>query len=140
MSYEYAVSACLCGKNVRYDGGSKSIGKWVELYNQGKVLLICPETLGGLPIPRNPSEQVGDKVIMNDGTDVTANFEIGAQKALSMIQEHPTIHTIVVKENSPSCGTHYVYDGTFSGKKIPGQGVFASMASKAGYNVISDEE
>lgn len=140
MSYEYAVSACLCGQNVRYDGGSKSVDKWMELYKQGKVLLICPETFGGLSTPRNPSEQIGDRVIMNNGLDVTSNFEMGAKKALAMIQEHPSIHTIVLKENSPSCGTHFVYDGTFSGKKIVGQGVFASMAKEAGYRVVSDEE
>lgn len=140
MSYEYAVSACLCGQKVRYDGGCKSIDKWVELYNQGKVLLICPETFGGLNTPRNPSEIVGNSVLMNNGVDVTSNFIEGSKKALSMIQEHPSIHTIVLKEYSPSCGTHYIYDGSFSGKKITGQGVFARMAIEAGYKVISDEE
>lgn len=140
MSYEYAVSACLCGQNVRYDGGSKATTPWTELYEQGKVLLICPEVLGGLPIPRIPSERVGERVLSKEGEDVTSYFEEGARKALTLIQEHPTIHTIVLKEYSPSCGTHSIYDGTFSGKKVSGMGIFARLAQEAGYRVISDEE
>lgn len=140
MSYEYAVSACLCGQNVRYDGGSKTTAPWSELYEQGKVLLICPEVLGGLPIPRTSSERFGERVLSKEGEDVTSYFEEGAKKALAMIQKYPSIHTIVLKEYSPSCGTRFIYDGTFSGKKISGMGVFARLAQGAGYHVISDEE
>lgn len=140
MGYEYAVSACLCGKNVRYDGKSKVLSKWKELYDQGKVLLICPEVQGGLSIPREPSEMVGDKIMSRIGVDVTHNFTSGAQEALRMIQEHPSIHTIILKDNSPSCGLHYVYDGTFSGTKIEGMGVFARVAIEHGYKVYNEVE
>ena len=140
MAYEYAVSACLCGRDVRYDGKSKMITKWKKLYEEGKVLLICPEVQGGLSIPREPSEIVGDKILNRVGVDVTSNFKEGSSKAMEMIRKYPTIHTIVLKEYSPSCGTHFIYDGTFSGTKIEGQGIFARMAIEAGYRVISDEE
>lgn len=138
--YEYAVSACLCGEKVRYDGGCKESLKWKELYEQGKVLLICPECLGGLPIPREPSEIVGNRVMSKGGRDVTSNFQEGARLAMEMIEKYPSIHTIVLKEDSPSCGTHFVYDGSFSGKKVPGMGVFANLALEKGYHIINEEE
>lgn len=136
---EYAISACLAGSNVRYDGDNKANAICRKLYEEGRAILICPEVMGGLLVPRNPSEIVGDKVMSNIGKDVTAEFQNGAELALQLISKYSTIHTIILKDGSPSCGLYEIYDGTFSGNKVKGKGVFArSITDK--YKVISEEE
>lgn len=136
---EFAISACLCGENVRYDGGSKREDICMKLLQEGRAITICPEVFGGLPIPRTPSEIVGDKVIMKDGTDVSDAFKLGVQKAIEKIEMYPSIHTIILKEASPSCGTHIIYDGSFTGKKIEGQGMFLRLLDKK-YRILSENE
>ncbi len=135
---EYAISACLCGINCRYDGRTKVHAKCKKLYDEGKAILICPEVMGGLETPRVPSEIVGDKVLNKVGVDNTEAFSNGVEVALKAIKEYSSIHTIILKEGSPSCGTHKIYDGSFSGVKIAGQGMFARVLD--GYQVLSEEE
>ncbi|MBR3840885.1 MAG: DUF523 domain-containing protein [Erysipelotrichales bacterium] len=136
---EYAISACLCGSNVRYDGSNKVNETCKKLYDEGKAILICPEVMGGLLIPRNPSEIRDGKVYSSVGKDVTAEFHNGALLAINLIERYPTIHTIIVKESSPSCGLHEIYDGSFTGKKIQGNGVFINeIPSK--YRVLTEHE
>ena len=135
---EYAISACLCGVNTRYDGGSKLHPKCKKLLDEGKAIIICPEVFGDLSVPRVPCEIVGDKVINRDGEDKTIEFTRGANVALTFIKQCPSIHTIIVKDGSPSCGVHTIYDGTFTGKKIEGQGIFTRQLQ--GYRVLSEDE
>lgn len=134
-----ACSACLCGIKCRYDGRSNTVLKLKELYDKGEVLPICPEVLGGLDTPRCPSEIVCGKVINTLKEDNTDFFNQGAIKALEILRNN-RIKLVVLKEKSPSCGTNYIYDGTFSGKVIKGMGVAAKLFKENGIDVISDEE
>lgn len=136
---EYAISACLCGSNVRYDGSNKENEVCKKLYDEGRAILICPEVMGGLLIPRNPSEIQGEKVYSKTGKDVTAEFKNGAMLAMTLIEKYPTIHTIIVKESSPSCGVHEIYDGSFTGKKIKGHGIFINSIPNK-YRVLTEHE
>lgn len=133
-----AVSACLAGIACRYDGQDKEITKIKQMVEDGKAIPFCPEVMGGLPIPRNPAEIVGGdgvdvwngraKVIDNQEKDVTEEYKRGAMLALNKMQElHIT--KIIMKENSPSCGSCAIYDGTFSGKVKDGTGVAAASSS-----------
>lgn len=133
------ISACLVGDKTRYDGKSNYHPLIKQLLEKYELVPFCPEVEGGLSIPRNPSEIIKDKVINSKGKDVTHNFVDGAKKAL-MICQYLGIKIAVLKDGSPSCGVHEVYDGTFTNHKIKGMGITASLLSKNGIKVISEDE
>ena len=133
------VSACLVGKNTKYDGGN-NYNKYVMEYLKDKeVVLICPEVFGGLPTPRIPSEQLNDKVINSKNEDVTKQFVDGAQEALKRLQQQ-NVNVVILKERSPSCGYKKVYDGTFSKTIIDGNGVFAKLAIENGFIIYTESD
>ena len=106
---------------------------------EGKAILICPEQLGGLTTPRKPSEINKDKVINEIGEDVTLNFEKGAKEVLKIAKIY-NVNKAILKEGSPSCGVNKIYDGTFSGNKINGMGICASLLKENNIKVISSED
>jgi uncharacterized protein YbbK (DUF523 family) len=141
------ISACFMGENVRYDGGHQSLlnhalfAETIETWKQEKRLLSgCPECLGGLPVPRDPAEiqQESQKIITVNNTDVTESFHQGALKALDLCLKH-NIKYALLKESSPSCGSHTIYDGTFSNTKISGQGVTAQLLIQHNIQVFSEK-
>ena len=131
------VSACLLGENCRYDGKAKPNENIKKLKNTYNLIPVCPEVLGGLETPRSPAEILGRKVINKDGADVTAYFENGAEKALETAIKN-RCKIAVLKANSPSCGKGRVYDGSFSGKLIDGNGICASLLLKNGIMVFDE--
>ena len=138
MARQYVVSACLAGEPCRYDGGCSPCPAVQRLIRAGQALPVCPETLGGLPTPRGPSEIRGGRVVAKDGTDVTDAFTRGAEEALRLAQENGCTAAIL-KARSPSCGSGEIYDGTFTGTRVPGEGVFARMAREAGLEIWNEE-
>ena len=133
------VSACLLGENVKYNGGNNKNETLLRLLSGHTVILVCPEVLGGLPVPRTPAEIVNGEVINRNGESVDEAFRKGAEKALEIAkQEKPDL--IILQSRSPSCGVKQVYDGTFTSTLIPGQGVFAKMAQEAGFKVMDIED
>jgi uncharacterized protein YbbK (DUF523 family) len=133
------VSACLAGLHCRYDGSEKPCAEVIRLVAEGKAIPICPEQLGGLPTPRQPSEINGDRVIRKDGGDVTAEFQQGAREALKLAQLVGA-KTAILKAKSPSCGSGKIYDGSFSGTLIAGDGILAKMCKENGIEVKTEEE
>jgi len=129
----------LAGVKCRYNAESKPDFKIIELVEKGEAIPVCPEQLGGLPTPRIPSEQVGDKVLRNDGVDVSSEFNKGAKEALKIAQLAKCSEAIL-KQDSPSCGCGRVYDGSFTGNKKEGDGVFTKLLKKNGIKVISEKE
>ncbi|MDW5299406.1 MAG: DUF523 domain-containing protein [Sedimentibacter sp.] len=138
-NYEYIVSACLCGEKCRYDGKTTLSEKVKKLVDEGKALMVCPEVEGGLLIPRLPCEIKDNKVINAENEDKTENFMAGAQKTLYLAKKY-NIKKAILKEKSPSCGSSFIYDGTFSRNVIKGQGITAKLLRENGIEVISDEE
>lgn len=135
----YLVSACLAGFPCRWDGKTMPDEKIVELIKKGEAIPICPEQLGGLTTPREPSEISGYKVLSKIGTDVTLNFTKGAETALQIAKKYGCKKAIL-KAKSPSCGKGKVYDGTFSGKMIDGNGMTAELLIKNGIEVLTENE
>ena len=133
------VSACLLGVCCRYDGESKPDAKVIKLREKYVLIPICPEVDGGLPTPRTPSERVGDKVIMKDGKDVTANYRKGAEEAF-LLCELLGIKKALLKEKSPSCGKGEIYDGSFSGTLTVGNGVTSELLHSRGIAVFGESE
>jgi uncharacterized protein YbbK (DUF523 family) len=136
------ISRCFLGDNVRYNS------KPIQLQNplltlwqeQKRLIAICPEVSGGLSVPREPAEKQpnSNKVITISGLDVSAQFNLGATQALALSKQHH-IRFAVLKESSPSCGSQFIYDGSFSNKKIVGQGVTAKLLTQAGIKVFSED-
>nr|WP_300094249.1 DUF523 domain-containing protein [Sedimentibacter sp.] len=138
-NYEYIVSACLCGENCRYDGRSTLSEKVRKLVDEGKAIMVCPEVEGGLPIPRHPCEIRDNKIVNTQNEDKTEEFISGAEKVLKIAEKH-NIKKAILKEKSPSCGSSFIYDGTFSRKLIKGQGITTRLLRENGIEVKSDEE
>lgn len=133
------VSACLLGENCKYSGGNNRNEKLLSLLAGHEVIPVCPEVLGGLPVPRVPAEIVNGVVINRNGVSVDAEFLRGAAEALEICRrEKPDL--VILQPRSPSCGVGEVYDGTFTGKRVPGNGIFAALAAENGFRVESAEE
>ena len=133
------VSACLLGDNVKYNGGNNRHEKVLEYIKGHEVVPVCPEMLGGLPVQRAPGE-IQDGIVRNeDGTSVDYEYRTGAAKALE-IAESERIDMAILQSRSPSCGVNQIYDGSFTGRKIKGMGVFARLLSEKGYKVVDAED
>lgn len=132
-------SACLLGAKCRFDGRAKPNDKVMGLAESEALIPVCPEQRGGLPTPRERAERNGDRVVTKSGRDVTAEFAAGAEQALHLAQSLG-IRQAILKQKSPSCGCGLIYDGTFSGKLIKGDGVTAALLKKNGVEVITEAD
>ena len=145
------VSACLLGEAVRYNAtaatcDSPVLHRWRR---EGIVVALCPEVAAGYPVPRPACEIVGGDgdlvlagravVVDVDGQDETAEFIAGAQAALAAAQSGEA-RVAILKDGSPSCGCHWVYDGTFSGHPVPGRGVTAALLEQHGIRTFSEQQ
>jgi len=128
------ISACLLGENCKYSGGNNYSPAAAALAERFELVPVCPERMGGLPTPRVPAERVGDKVLTRDGADVTEAYRRGAEQALETALANG-VRRAVFQERSPSCGCGAVYDGTFTGTLVPGEGVAAELLRKHGIEV-----
>ena len=130
-----AVSACLLGENCKYNGGNNYSEKVMSYIQGHDIITVCPEVLGGLSIPREPAEIVDGMVKHKDGTSVDKEFRKGAELALKKIIDEE-VELVILQSRSPSCGVNSIYDGTFSGKIIPGEGVFARLLKDNNIRVL----
>lgn len=128
------VSACLAGAACRFDGKTTPHPAVLELVRLGRALPLCPEQLGGRPTPRKPNEILNGRVLDRDGADLTEAFERGAREAWRLA-ELAGCRIAVLKDRSPSCGSGRIYDGTFSGRLVEGDGVFAALLKSKGLAV-----
>ena len=133
------VSACLLGVNCRYDGTGELNQELKSKMGQYNLIPVCPEQLGGMTTPRNPSERIEDKFISVTGEDVTSSFMKGANETLKIAKLYGC-SLAILKERSPSCGYGQIYDGSFSGKLINGNGISAELLSANGIRVIGESK
>ena len=132
------VSACLLGENCKYNGKNNYSERVVKYLEGHEVIPVCPEVLGGLPTPRDPSEIVDGVVTNCKGVNVDMQFWKGAKEAFRIAEEN-SIDLAILQSRSPSCGVRQIYDGSFTGKLIPGQGVFAQVLEKNGFRVMDSQ-
>ncbi len=114
----------------------RSSHSWVA---EGQAIPLCPEQLGGLPTPRQPAEIIGSQVFRRDGVELTEEFTRGAREALK-IARLVGAKTALLKSRSPSCGSGKIYDGSFTGRLVDGNGLFAELCKQAGIEVKTEEE
>ena len=148
------VSACLLGQKVRYNATdalgvvthADLFGRWQA---EGRLVAFCPELAGGFPVPRPPAEIAGGtgvevlagsaEVLEQGGKTVTAFFVLGAHRALGETQRLG-IRAAILKEGSPSCGVHLLYQGDFSGRMKAGRGVTTELLERNGIRVFNEQE
>lgn len=128
------VSACLAGVHCRYDCKSQSRVEIESMVQSGEAIPVCPEQMGGLSTPRLPAERIADKVMAVNGSDVTIQYQTGAQEALNLAKLCGASEALL-KSKSPMCGSGKIYDGTFTGNLKQGDGVFAELLKKNGIKV-----
>lgn len=139
----YLVSACLAGVKCRYDGKNVPNKEIEQLVKEGKAIAICPEVLGGLDIPRGCLEIIENKenkerrVVNKKNQDMTEAFMNGAKKTLEICKVSD-ISRVILKSKSPSCGCGKIYDGTFTGQLIDGNGITAELLLKNNINVYNE--
>jgi uncharacterized protein YbbK (DUF523 family) len=131
------VSSCLLGLNCRYSGDSCFSSSVAGLAKNHTLIPVCPEQMGGLPTPRAPLERKGSRIVDKDGNDYTDAMERGADDALKVAVLLGCTHA-VTRNGSPSCGCGIIYDGTFSGKQVAGNGVMTGKLLAAGIEVTDD--
>lgn len=133
------ISACLLGVECKYSGGSNALPEETieKLRTRYRLIPVCPETAGGLSTPRDPSERLGERVVSCRGADVTTQFKKGAEAALTLARRYGCT-TALMKEHSPSCGSGLIYDGSFSGKLVKGDGCAAELLKAAGVSVVGE--
>ncbi len=133
------VSACLLGFACKYSGGSNALPEetLAALRERYRLIPVCPECAGGLPVPRTSAERQGRWVTDRDGRDVTAQFEKGALVALRLARLFGCGEALL-KERSPSCGSGEIYDGSFRGRLVPGYGTAAELLREAGIAVYGE--
>ena len=129
----------MLGVCCRYDGRSVPCQPLLDALPRLRLVPVCPEILGGLPTPRTPSERQGERVVSKTGADVTAAYRKGAQEALRLARLFGC-RKALLKERSPSCGRGQIYDGSFSGRLIPGDGVTARLLEQEGIAVFGESQ
>ena len=133
------VSGCLLGENCKYNGGNNYNPRVVEFLKGKEVISICPEIMAGMGCPRNPIEIVDGVLTDCHGKNVDSLIRKSVMEIMERIRDEE-IQCAILQSRSPTCGVKQVYDGTFSGKLIPGSGVFAKSLIDAGYLVIDGED
>ena len=133
------ISACLLGAKCKYSGGSNALPPetLAALKARYHLIPVCPEVAGGLPVPREPGERQGDRVVSRSGRDVTEAYRRGAEAALALARRFGC-RKALLKARSPSCGSGQIYDGSFSGRLIDGDGVAAALLREAGLVIINE--
>jgi len=136
------VSKCLYGDDiVRYDAADvhETDPRFLKWKAEGRLIPVCPEVFGGLPTPRPDSQRKDGKVVTGSGKDVTREYTAGAEEALRLAKENDVAFCIM-KQDSPSCGSKFIYDGSFTDTKVPGQGLAVEYLRKAGFKVYAEED
>ena len=139
MTMKIMVSACLLGQRCKYDGGHNHNERVIAFTEGHEVIPVCPEMAGGLSAPRLPCEIVNGIVLNSAGENKDREFREGAAKCLELAKEKD-IDLAILQPRSPSCGVGRVYDGTFSGRLINGNGVFASLLQENGFKVLNADD
>ncbi|MDF2935210.1 MAG: hypothetical protein K0Q90_583 [Paenibacillaceae bacterium] len=135
------ISSCLLGEKVRYNGEGKPcvdprLARWQQ---EGRLIPVCPEVEGGLPVPRPPAQRLKERVVTEEGGDVTAEFRYGAEAALALARQHE-VSLAILKQNSPSCGSRFIHDGSFQGVLIPGEGITTELLRQHGIPVFGEDQ
>lgn len=129
------VSSCILGKHCRYNGSNAINPSVIEWLKAHEVASLCPEVMAGLSTPRPSAELIDGRVEEVNGSDVTEIYQKGVQMAMADINESE-IDLAILQSRSPTCGVNQIYDGSFKGQLIEGQGIFAQYLIKKGIRVI----
>lgn len=138
MKEKLLISSCLLGNNVKYNGKNNYVEGIYKLKDLYDLVIVCPEVMGGLSIPRIPSEIINDEVINKEKINVTKEFNKGKDIVLDLVKKYD-IKKALLKDGSPSCGSTYIYDGTFTGNKILNYGIAVRKLLKENIKIYTEK-
>jgi uncharacterized protein YbbK (DUF523 family) len=145
------VSGCLNGPAIRFNQTNVVVESpvWDRWAAEGRLVPFCAELSAGFVVPRPPAEILdgdgtavlcGEGVVVEDtGSDVTDMFMTGARNAVDHALEQGCI-AAVLTDGSPSCGSTYIYDGSFGGGTKKGTGVVAQLLIDNGIRVFAEDQ
>lgn len=141
----YIISGCLLGNHCKYNGGDNRNEAVCRFASKHTYVVVCPETAAALPVPREPAEQIDGRILDRSGQDLTEDFLRGAEISMEKVREaaremREPLEGAILKARSPSCGVREIYDGSFTGRTVPGDGCFAKMLREIGVQVFSEED
>lgn len=139
MSKKIVVSACLMGRNCKYNGGNNYNEKLVQMLKDKDIIEVCPEVAAGMPVPRPAVEIFNGRVIRADGSDWDEVYRKGVEAVMKQLEDED-IEYAVLQSRSPTCGVKQIYDGTFSKTRVDGQGLLARALSKRGIALFDVED
>lgn len=139
MKQTILISACLMGMHCRYNGTGAMLEEAAQLMEKYHLIPVCPEIYGGMMTPRNPAERCAEKVVTAQGEEVTDAYLRGAEEILRLSELY-ACKIAILKERSPSCGYGTIYDGTFSGTLVPGNGITAELLAKKGVRILGESK
>ena len=139
MAKKIVVSACLMGRNCKYNGGNNYNEKLVQMLQDKEVIEVCPEVAAGMPVPRPTVEIFNGRVIREDGSDWDTVYRKGVDTVMEQLEDED-IEYAVLQSRSPTCGVKQIYDGTFSKTRVDGQGLLAEALAKRGIKLIDVED
>ncbi len=134
-----AISACLLGENCKYNGGNNRNEAVLEFLKDKEIIAVCPEVAGGLPTPRIPAELVNGAAVNREGKSVDTEFRRGVELTLEKLADEE-VELVILQPRSPSCGVKQIYDGSFTGTLINGQGMLAGALMEKGYKVLDADD
>ena len=137
MKEKLLISSCLLGTNVKYNGKNNYVEGIYKLKDLYDLVIVCPEVMGGLSIPRIPSEIINDEVINKEKINVTKEFNKGKDIVLDLVKKYD-IKKALLKDGSPSCGSTYIYDGTFTGKRIKSLGITSRFLKELNIKIYTE--
>ncbi len=137
MKEKLLISSCLLGNNVKYNGKNNYVEGILKLKDLYDLVIVCPEVMGGLSIPRIPSEIINDEVINKEKINVTKEFNKGKDIVLDLVKKYD-IKKALLKDGSPSCGSTYIYDGTFTGKRIKSLGITSKFLKELNIKIYTE--
>lgn len=137
MKEKLLISSCLLGNNVKYNGKNNYVEGIYKLKDLYDLVIVCPEVMGGLSIPRIPSEIINDEVINKEKINVTKEFNKGKDIVLDLVKKYD-IKKALLKDGSPSCGSTYIYDGTFTGKRIKSLGITSRCLKELNIKIYTE--
>ena len=139
MSKKIVVSACLMGRNCKYNGGNNYNEKLVTMLKDREIIEVCPEVAAGMPVPRPAVEIFHGRVVREDGSVWDDVYRKGVEVVLNQLKQED-IDYAVLQSRSPTCGVKQIYDGTFSKKRVDGQGILAKALAERGIKLVDIED
>ena len=141
-----AISACLLGAEVRFNGGHKASQLCSQALSEYfEFVPLCPEVAIGLGIPRQPIRLIGDPAQPQAVGSVDSSLDVTRplhDYGVAMAAAHTDICGYIFMQKSPSCGLERVkvYQDGGRPAELSGRGIYAQAFCAAHPDLPVEED